>query len=235
METKAWPGADAPASAPHPHAYSSDAGAKNHAHLCRESRDGHGCEFRALGAAAALTFAREGAKVVVAARREDKSQAAVRQIKAVGGEGAFIKTDVTKRAEIEALVEGTVATFGRLDCAVNNAGITGPVMVPRWPRWYRTLWTVLTEPGEVSMRLTQAFGLPFEEPAEWSPEGVRGLNIVKEPPDPTALEVDREVFRWGVSRFDIGALSSLCSCVRWRCLAVGGCQVNARSDRHSPR
>ena len=82
------------------------------------------------GLAAALKFAREGAKVVVAARRADKSQAVVRQIEALGSEGLFIKTDVTQRAEIEALVEGTVATFGRLDCAVNNAGITGPVMVP---------------------------------------------------------------------------------------------------------
>jgi NAD(P)-dependent dehydrogenase (short-subunit alcohol dehydrogenase family) len=83
-----------------------------------------------LGAAAALQFAREGAKVVVAARREEQSRAVVRQIEALGGEGAFIKTDVTKAAEIEALVEGTVGRFGRLDCAVNNAGITGPVMVP---------------------------------------------------------------------------------------------------------
>jgi NAD(P)-dependent dehydrogenase (short-subunit alcohol dehydrogenase family) len=83
-----------------------------------------------LGAAAALKFAGEGAKVVVAARREDKSQTVVQQIKALGGEGVFIKTDVTKRADIEALVDGTVATFGKLDCAVNNAGLTGPVMVP---------------------------------------------------------------------------------------------------------
>jgi NAD(P)-dependent dehydrogenase (short-subunit alcohol dehydrogenase family) len=83
-----------------------------------------------LGEAAALKFAREGAKVVVAARREDKSQTVVQQIEALGGEGVFIKTDVTKRAEIEALVDRTVATFGQLDCAVNNAGITGPVMVP---------------------------------------------------------------------------------------------------------
>ena len=83
-----------------------------------------------LGEAAALKFAREGAKVVVAARREAKSQTVVQQIEALGGEGVFIKTDVTKRADIEALVHGTVAKFGQLDCAVNNAGITGPVMVP---------------------------------------------------------------------------------------------------------
>lgn len=52
------------------------------------------------------------------------------KIKALGAEGLFIKTDVTKRADIEALIDGTVAKIGKLDCAVNNAGITGPVMVP---------------------------------------------------------------------------------------------------------
>jgi NAD(P)-dependent dehydrogenase (short-subunit alcohol dehydrogenase family) len=83
-----------------------------------------------LGEAAALKFAQEGAAVVVAARRADKSQQVVQKIEALGAEGLFIQTDVTKRAEIEALVEGTVAKFGKLDCAVNNAGIAGPVMVP---------------------------------------------------------------------------------------------------------
>ena len=83
-----------------------------------------------LGEAAALRFSEAGAKVVVAARREDKGQMVVGKIAALGAEGLFIKTDVTKRADIEALVDGTVAKFGRLDCAVNNAGITGPVMVP---------------------------------------------------------------------------------------------------------
>lgn len=83
-----------------------------------------------LGEAAALKFAREGATVVVAARREAKSQQVVHKIEALGAEGLFIKTDVTNRANIEALVEGTVAKFGHLDCAVNNAGITGPMMVP---------------------------------------------------------------------------------------------------------
>ncbi|MBK7598182.1 MAG: glucose 1-dehydrogenase [Acidobacteria bacterium] len=83
-----------------------------------------------LGEAAALKFAGEGAKVVIAARREDKSLDVVKRIEALGGEGVFIRTDVTKRADIEALVEGAVARFGRLDCAVNNAGIVGPVFVP---------------------------------------------------------------------------------------------------------
>lgn len=52
------------------------------------------------------------------------------QIEALGGEVLFLRTDVTKRADIQAMVEGTLARFGRLDCAVNNAGVVGPVAVP---------------------------------------------------------------------------------------------------------
>jgi NAD(P)-dependent dehydrogenase (short-subunit alcohol dehydrogenase family) len=83
-----------------------------------------------LGAAACVEFARQGAKVVIAARRKDQSESVVRQIEKAGGEGLFVQTDVSKGADIEAMVARTVEKFGRLDCAFNNAGITGPVMVP---------------------------------------------------------------------------------------------------------
>jgi NAD(P)-dependent dehydrogenase (short-subunit alcohol dehydrogenase family) len=83
-----------------------------------------------LGAATALQFAREGARVVVAARRENAGEAVVRQIEALGGKGLFVRTDVTRTPDIEALVARTPDRFGRLDCAVNNAGISGPVNVP---------------------------------------------------------------------------------------------------------
>lgn len=83
-----------------------------------------------IGAAAALQFAKEGAKVVIAARREEKSADVVRQIEAFGGEAMFIKTDVNNAANIEAMVAKTTARFGRLDCAFNNAGIASPVGVP---------------------------------------------------------------------------------------------------------
>jgi NAD(P)-dependent dehydrogenase (short-subunit alcohol dehydrogenase family) len=83
-----------------------------------------------IGEATALKFAEEGAKVVVADLREEKGQEVVQKINGAGGEGIFIKTDVTKRADIEALVAGTVAKFGKLDCAVNNAGIAGATLTP---------------------------------------------------------------------------------------------------------
>ena len=49
----------------------------------------------------------------------------VRQIESLGGQGLFIRTDVRQQADIETLVAATVARFGHLDCAINNAGING--------------------------------------------------------------------------------------------------------------
>jgi NAD(P)-dependent dehydrogenase (short-subunit alcohol dehydrogenase family) len=79
-----------------------------------------------LGAATTLRFARDGAKVAIGARRTEQSEAVVRQIDSLRGQGLFIRTDVRRRADVEALAAGTVARFGRLDCVVNNAGITVP-------------------------------------------------------------------------------------------------------------
>jgi len=79
-----------------------------------------------IGKASALAFAREGAKVIIAARREDKSRTTLELIRKDGGEGAFIRTDVSQPAEAEALIQGAVDRYGRLDVAFNNAGIEGP-------------------------------------------------------------------------------------------------------------
>ncbi|MSO99765.1 MAG: SDR family NAD(P)-dependent oxidoreductase [Acetobacteraceae bacterium] len=77
-----------------------------------------------IGAATALRFARDGAKVAIDARRTEQSEAVVRQIESLGGQGLFIRTDVRQQTDIEALVAGTVARFGRLDCAINNANLS---------------------------------------------------------------------------------------------------------------
>lgn len=83
-----------------------------------------------IGAATALQFARDGAKVVIAARTTEEGEAVLREIESVGGEGLFVRTDVTRSGEVEAMVRSTVSRFGRLDYAVNGAGITGPVGRP---------------------------------------------------------------------------------------------------------
>lgn len=80
-----------------------------------------------LGLAAAQAFARDGARVVLAARRKEQGADAVALIKAAGGEAAFVPTDVTDSGSVRDMVAFCVETFGRLDFAYNNAGITGHV------------------------------------------------------------------------------------------------------------
>jgi 3-oxoacyl-[acyl-carrier protein] reductase len=78
-----------------------------------------------IGKAIALTFAREGARVVVAARRRALCEQVVTQIQEGGGEALAIQTDVGDEAQVERLFAETVKRFGRLDILVNNAGIGG--------------------------------------------------------------------------------------------------------------
>jgi len=78
-----------------------------------------------IGKAAAHAFARQGTRVVVSARRSPEGEKVVKEIKAGGGEAMFVQADVSKPNEVQSLVERTVAQFGRLDYACNNAGIVG--------------------------------------------------------------------------------------------------------------
>jgi NAD(P)-dependent dehydrogenase (short-subunit alcohol dehydrogenase family) len=80
-----------------------------------------------IGLATALAFAREGAKVVVSGRREKEGNQAVAQMRKSGGEGLFVRTDVSSEAAVEALISQTLSTYGRVDAAFNNAGIEGEV------------------------------------------------------------------------------------------------------------
>ncbi|MDZ8187906.1 MAG: SDR family oxidoreductase [Nostoc sp. ChiSLP02] len=75
-----------------------------------------------IGRATAVAFAQAGAKVVVAARRVQEGEETVRLAKDAGSEAIFVQTDVTKAVDVQALVNKTLDTFGRLDCACNNAG-----------------------------------------------------------------------------------------------------------------
>jgi NAD(P)-dependent dehydrogenase (short-subunit alcohol dehydrogenase family) len=76
-----------------------------------------------IGRATAIEFAKHGAKVVVSGRREKEGHDVIAEIKALGGEAIFVKTDVSKASDVKAMIEQTLETFGRLDYAFNNAGI----------------------------------------------------------------------------------------------------------------
>jgi len=78
-----------------------------------------------IGRATALAFARRGARIVIADILVQEGEDAVKVIKDVGGEATFIKTDVSKASDVEAMVSRTIESYGRLDYAFNNAGIEG--------------------------------------------------------------------------------------------------------------
>src|SRR5262252_10639716 len=114
----------------------------------RDSRKRPVIYLRLLGRATALTCAREGAKLVVADLNADGGQQTVHMITENGGEATFFQVDVTSANAVEALISKAVETYGRLDCAHNNAGVTQRAYPPtaEFPEedWHRVLAINLT-------------------------------------------------------------------------------------------
>src|SRR5258708_35039931 len=78
-----------------------------------------------IGRATAVAFAKEGASVVVAGRREAEGKALEAELRSLGAEVAFIRADVRREDDVRSLIDQTVARFGRIDAAVNAAGTEG--------------------------------------------------------------------------------------------------------------
>jgi NAD(P)-dependent dehydrogenase (short-subunit alcohol dehydrogenase family) len=101
-----------------------------------------------IGRATALTFAREGAKLIIADMNEDGGQQTVHMITEKGGEAIFVRTDVSQAVEVQALISKAVETYGRLDCAHNNAGISGGLSarIAEYPEdlWHQVIAINLT-------------------------------------------------------------------------------------------
>jgi NAD(P)-dependent dehydrogenase (short-subunit alcohol dehydrogenase family) len=119
-----------------------------------------------IGRAAAMAFAREGATVVVAARREEAGAELVKQLRGFGSQADFVKADVRKEDDVRTLIDKTVTRFGRLDVAVNNAGtegVPGPV-TEQTPETYATtfntnvLGVLLCMKHELRVMQSQGFG-----------------------------------------------------------------------------
>jgi NAD(P)-dependent dehydrogenase (short-subunit alcohol dehydrogenase family) len=100
-----------------------------------------------IGRATAEAFVREGARVLVCDRDEQEGTRLAAELSAAGGEVRFVRTDVTREPDVEAAVARALAAFGRLDCAVNSAGVTGAggaVQDLTLEAWSQTLLVNLT-------------------------------------------------------------------------------------------
>jgi NAD(P)-dependent dehydrogenase (short-subunit alcohol dehydrogenase family) len=112
-----------------------------------------------IGRAIALLFAREGARVVVTARRQELLDGLVQEIETAGGSACALPGDVTDEAFARALVEQAKSRFGGLDIAVNNAGVLGPMGAT--PEVTREAWD-----ATMATNLTSAFlGAKYQIPA----------------------------------------------------------------------
>lgn len=135
-----------------------------------------------IGRATVLALARDGARVAVASRRIAESEKTVRLALEAGGEARFFRTDVTRREEVEALIERTVEAWGRLDCAFNNAGITGEMARTAdctEENWHRTLAANLTSVWfsmkyEIRQMLKQGSGVIVNNASVAGLVGMRG-------------------------------------------------------------
>src|SRR3977135_2972884 len=94
-----------------------------------------------IGESTAKLLAQQGARVVLGARRSNRIDAVVKEISAAGGKAIGFATDVTKRAEVEALVQGAINGFGRVDVLLNNAGIMpiAPIEALKVEEWDRMI------------------------------------------------------------------------------------------------
>jgi NAD(P)-dependent dehydrogenase (short-subunit alcohol dehydrogenase family) len=137
-----------------------------------------------IGKVSALAFAKAGAKVIVSGRREAEGQSVVAEIKAAGGEATFVKADVAVEADVAALVAKTVATYGRLDVAFNNAGVelTGAIVETTEADYRRVfdinVWGVITSmKHEIPVMLKQGAGVIINTSSVAGHVGMAGASI----------------------------------------------------------
>jgi NAD(P)-dependent dehydrogenase (short-subunit alcohol dehydrogenase family) len=138
-----------------------------------------------IGRATALAFAKEGARLVVAGRHEDAGQQLTTELRALGAEAEFIRADVRHEDEVRDLVDRTVARFGRLDVAVNNAateGQVGPITDQTAESFAATFETnvlgvVLSMKHEVRAMQAQGSGSIINISSTYGHEGAAGASI----------------------------------------------------------
>ena len=138
-----------------------------------------------IGRATALAFAQEGARIVVSGRRDQEGQALTQELRALGVEAEFIRADVRHEDDVRNLVDKTVARFGRLDVAVNNAGTEGkpgPVTEQTAESYAATfdtnvLGTLLSMKHELRVMQAQGHGSIINISSTYGHEGAAGASV----------------------------------------------------------
>jgi NAD(P)-dependent dehydrogenase (short-subunit alcohol dehydrogenase family) len=138
-----------------------------------------------IGRATAIAFAKEGARLVVAGRREDAGQQLATELRALGADAEFIRADVRHEDEVRDLVDRTVARFGRLDVAVNNAateGQVGPITDQTAASYAATfdtnvLGVILSMKHEVRVMQGQGSGSIINISSTYGHEGAAGASV----------------------------------------------------------
>src|SRR6202049_369446 len=138
-----------------------------------------------IGRAAAVAFAKKGAKVVVAGRRDEAGKALVKELRTFGSEAEFVNADVRKEDDVRALADKTVARFGRLDVAVNNAGTEGQVgpITDQTAESYaatfdtNVLGVILSMKHEVRVMRGQGSGSIINISSTYGHEGAAGASV----------------------------------------------------------
>ena len=162
-----------------------------------------------IGRAAAIAFAKKGATVVVAGRRDQAGNALAKELRSFGSEAEFINTDVRKEDDVRSLVEETVARFGRLDVAVNNAateGQGGPITDQTAESFAATFETnvlgvVLSMKHEVRAMQAQGSGSIINISSTYGHEGAAGASIyvgAKHAVEGITKSVALETAKWGI-------------------------------------
>ena len=138
-----------------------------------------------IGRATALAFAQEGASIVVSGRHDDQGQDLVEQLRKLGAEAEFVRSDVRHEEDVRTLVDKTVARFGRLDVAVNTAGTEGkpgPVTEQSAESYAATfdtnvLGTLLSMKHELRVMLAQGSGSIVNVSSTFGHTGGAGASV----------------------------------------------------------
>ena len=138
-----------------------------------------------IGRSTALAFAREGARIVISGRHEEEGQELVRELRKLGAEAEFVRSDVRHEEDVRTLVDKTVARFGRLDVAVNSAGTegkSGPVTEQSAESYAATfdtnvLGTLLSMKHELRVMLAQGSGSIINVSSTFGHTGGAGSSV----------------------------------------------------------